>query len=158
MEENKMLSVTFSGELSDECKSYLKEQQKKFEMFKFVFYLIGVLVLSILIGAFLHWLLFVLVFVVGALPLAFIFIKSFSIGDYPVKIVIDEEALRSYTPKNEYEVSIIYVEKVVDAGDYWYFVFEGGKMPVGYICQKNLLTEGTLEDFEKIFEGKIVIN
>jgi len=100
----------------------------------------------------------VLVFVVGALPLAFIFIKSFSIGDYPVKIVIDEEALRSYTPKNEYEVSIIYVEKVVDAGDYWYFVFEGGKMPVGYICQKNLLTEGTLEDFEKIFEGKIVIN
>ena len=48
------------------------------------------------------------------------------------------------------------VKKVVDAGDWYYVVFKGGSINSAFVCQKNLLTKGTLDEFEKLFEGKLV--
>ena len=49
------------------------------------------------------------------------------------------------------------VKKVIDAGDWYYVVFSRlGDLSNAFVCQKDLLTQGTLEDFEKLFEGKLV--
>ena len=48
------------------------------------------------------------------------------------------------------------VKKVIDAGDWYYVVFKFGDISSAFVCQKDLLTQGTLEDFEKLFEDKIV--
>lgn len=48
------------------------------------------------------------------------------------------------------------VKKVIDAGDWYYVVFKFSGITGAFVCQKDLLTQGTLEDFEKLFEGKIV--
>jgi len=48
------------------------------------------------------------------------------------------------------------VKKVVDEGSYYHIKFS---FPIGMaicFCQKDLLVEGTIEEFEKLFEGKIV--
>lgn|GEM_PF-2504130 len=56
------------------------------------------------------------------------------------------------------------VRKVIDYGEWYEIVFYGRKN--GYyadeknllycICQKDLIVTGTIEDFEKLFEGKII--
>lgn len=48
------------------------------------------------------------------------------------------------------------VKEVRDYGEYYALVFPMGKLSEKFVCQKNLLTKGTLEEFEALFEGKIV--
>lgn len=45
------------------------------------------------------------------------------------------------------------IKKVIDNGKYYTVIYSG--LSNAIICQKNLLVEGTLEEFEAIFEGKI---
>lgn len=45
------------------------------------------------------------------------------------------------------------IKKVIDDGK-WYAVIYSG-LSNAIICQKDLLVEGTLEEFETLFEGKI---
>ena len=47
------------------------------------------------------------------------------------------------------------VSKVYDYGDFYFIAFVYGKFSDNFICQKDLLTSGTLEDFEELFAGKI---
>lgn len=48
------------------------------------------------------------------------------------------------------------VKEVRDYGEYYALVFPMGKLSEKFVCQKDLLTKGTLEEFEALFEGKIV--
>ena len=47
------------------------------------------------------------------------------------------------------------VSKVVDHGDFYQLVFPYGKKTNKFICQKDLLTRGSLAEFEALFIGKI---
>lgn len=47
------------------------------------------------------------------------------------------------------------VKKVIDSGDWYYVVFKWGNISNAFVCQKDLLREGTIEQFESLFEGKI---
>jgi len=47
------------------------------------------------------------------------------------------------------------VLKVIDYW-YWYEIVFKQREKMNYICQKDLIVTGTIEDFEKLFEGKIV--
>lgn len=48
------------------------------------------------------------------------------------------------------------VKKIIDAGDWYYVVFRYGDIGNSWVCQKDLITEGNIEQFEELFEGKIV--
>jgi len=52
--------------------------------------------------------------------------------------------------------SISSVNRVDDYGEWYHFVFEFGDRDVLFVCQKDLIVEGTIEEFESLFEGKIV--
>lgn len=47
------------------------------------------------------------------------------------------------------------IKKVIDYGKYYYISFYRLDPSNGIVCQKDLLTCGTIEEFEKFFEGKI---
>lgn len=47
------------------------------------------------------------------------------------------------------------VKKVRGFGDFYYLVFPLGKYTYRFVCQKDLLTSETVEDFEALFAGKI---
>lgn len=47
------------------------------------------------------------------------------------------------------------VKEVRDYGDFYYLVFPLGKYSYRFVCQKDLLTQGTLADFKTMFAGKI---
>ena len=46
------------------------------------------------------------------------------------------------------------IKKVLDAGDCYYIIYADINNCI--VCQKNLIKEGTIEEFETLFEGKIV--
>lgn len=47
------------------------------------------------------------------------------------------------------------VKKVIDYGEFYYLFVYRWDASYGIVCQKDLLIEGTIEEFEKLFEGKI---
>ena len=48
------------------------------------------------------------------------------------------------------------VTKVLDHGDFYELCFPFGKISEKFICQKSLLSKGSLDAFERLFKGKIV--
>lgn len=67
----------------------------------------------------------------------------------------DEYIIYTYTGYEEYRL-ISDVKNVKDHGDFYEFNFCFGKISDKFICQKDLLTCGTLDEFEAMFEGKII--
>ena len=47
------------------------------------------------------------------------------------------------------------VEKVLDYGDWYHFVFKFEDRDPYFICQKNLLAQRSLAEFEALFAGKL---
>lgn len=73
----------------------------------------------------------------------------------PKRIVADEESITCTTDREVVAKWLEDVKTVIDHGEFYELVFPFGKISTNFICQKNLLTKGTLEEFEALFEGKI---
>ena len=74
---------------------------------------------------------------------------------FPKRIFTDEEYIVCTSEKYEEYKLIEDASRVIDYGDFYYIVFPFGKISDKFICQKDLLTQGTLEEFEALFDGKI---
>ena len=48
------------------------------------------------------------------------------------------------------------IKKILDYGEFYDIIFYFPNKVLNCICQKDLLVEGTIEEFEKLFEDKIV--
>lgn len=58
---------------------------------------------------------------------------------------------------NQYSESRVIddVKQVIDHGEFYELTFPFGKGSEKFICQKNLLSKGSLETFEALFKGKV---
>lgn len=95
---------------------------------------------------------------IGALILMIIFYFCCSISDaVPVRIEIaDGKTITSETRKTSMTYEIEEVRLVKDLGDF-YVIYVHGVLKNGrFLCQKNLLTQGSLEEFEQVFADKLV--
>ena len=73
----------------------------------------------------------------------------------PKRIYTEDGYIICVGEKYEEYKEIADVEKVIDYGDFYELLFPFGKISDKFICQKDLLIKGKLEDFESLFEGKI---
>ena len=71
------------------------------------------------------------------------------------RVFIDEEYIVAKGEKFEVFHLISEAVRLLDYGEFYYVKFPMGKKSEHFICQKNLLTKGTLEEFEALFEVKI---
>lgn len=74
----------------------------------------------------------------------------------PQKVTVRQTAVCSQTGFRTKTLSIKDVKKVCDYGDYYYIVANFLNHSSIFVCQKDLLTKGTLEEFEMLFGDKIV--
>ena len=76
----------------------------------------------------------------------------------PISVYIDteEETIVQKSEKRETFCMLDYIATVEDHGEWYNFTFEYGHGNPYFVCQKALLAQGTIEDFEALFEGKIV--
>lgn len=98
----------------------------------------------------------VLLFIFCALAVTVLHFKKYSLKT----ISLDRKNLYILKGKRNYIVPVSGIKEIVDYGEFYqiklYFVAYVGFEFNIFICQKNLITKGTLEEFEKIFDDKIV--
>ena len=73
----------------------------------------------------------------------------------PKRINVEDEYISCVADKYSESKRIDEAKCVLDFGEFYEVVFPFGKMSEKFICQKSLLTEGTLEEFEALFADKI---
>lgn len=71
------------------------------------------------------------------------------------RIRIDDGRIICTTDKGSEIVRISDVRVIREYDEFYEMDFSFFMMSEKFICQKNLLTQGTLEDFEKMFEDKL---
>lgn len=75
-------------------------------------------------------------------------------------IIITEKDLALELWSNGKEVwrirKISKVKKVLDCGEVYYIIFKFGDITNSWICQKNNIINGTIEEFESLFQTKLV--
>lgn len=151
--------IEFSGELTGKTKEYLLKKQVAMQTK--VAIIIGILfgVPTILVSIFVS--VYALIFFV---PLAIVLvfsIKKPSEKDQktfmPKRIYIDinEETIVNECEKMERFHMISDVKEVIDYGEWYHIFFVYESRDLYFVCQKDLLTKGTIEEFEALFEGKI---
>lgn len=74
----------------------------------------------------------------------------------PKRIYIEDDTIVCIADKYSESKLVETVKSVKDYGEFYDISFPFGNLSSKYICQKSLLTKGTPEQFEKMFDGKIV--
>lgn len=82
--------------------------------------------------------------------------KRDKISFTPRKIYIKDDQIVCIADKYTETKYIEDVKCVYDHGEFYELTFPFGKISDKYICQKKLLIEGSIEEFEELFGGKIV--
>lgn len=152
--------ISFKGELSSESKKFVLKKQKKAATIMSIIQGVIFSAIVTLLGIFLDPVLFFLFAVVACIPFLNVGLWVYD-SKFITQIDFDNNIIYpSFEQKKDIErpyfvsIDVDAVKKVVDYGDFYHLIVFG-KLSA-YICQKDLITQGTIEDFEKLFEDKIV--
>ncbi len=77
------------------------------------------------------------------------------LANTPHRIAIDDGYIICIADAFEEGREVSDVKRVRDFGAFYELVFSFNRASYKFICQKDLLTQGSLEEFEKLFEGKL---
>lgn len=150
--------IEFNGYISGDAKKFfLKKERKTIRSLMLVSLL---LVSPILFSFFSFSNKFGLYFLCSVIVLIFIFpyvprskkeIKSI----IPNKIFVYDDLITCVAEKYSESQYIERVKKVYDYGDFYELIFPIYRGSDKFVCQKSLLTKGTLAEFEALFSEKI---
>lgn len=73
----------------------------------------------------------------------------------PQKVYIENDIIISESNAATESRFIKDVKEVKDYGEFYYLTFLFGKYSYHFVCQKDLLTKGSIDEFEALFDGKI---
>ena len=164
------MKITFCGELNQNSSAFLKKNERK--LVSKLYVLLQVLAIIQIVVSLLFYFIFhsektknftiCLLVIAGVLQL-FAIISAIVLSirkliSYPFLISFDTEII-SITMKSilrkfskNHELSISSTKAVEDYGDFFYVITDEGSV----LCQKDLINEGTIEQFEELFKDKIV--
>ena len=150
--------ITFQGDLSTECKKKMLKEETKLKIV--VFGIMGLLlcipavILAILVWPYFWVAVAVILFIV---PLSFFPApKKDWPKQFPTKVIIGEEELESVGDDWEDYRNMENVKCVLDYGNWYFITFNYPHKSRTFICQKDLIKEGTIEEFESLFSGRII--
>ena len=152
--------IEFKGEITGRCKKFLMAKQIKIQTTA-TSITIALFLIPLILVAY-YWNVIALIFLI---PLALLLVFSLMPPGknaqklfIPKRVYIDttEETIVNECEKMERFRMLNSVKEILDYGEWYYFIFNYEDRDPYFICQKDLLTQGTLEEFEALFEGKIV--
>lgn len=150
--------IAFTGKMSEKCQDYVfKYEGMGTRIIALVFSLvlsIPVIILSIKDD----WIwsiciipLILLVILSGIRPSK----KDYSLA-IPDRITIENGELISKSDKFEISTTMSRVKKVIDFGEWYHIQLSYPLWSSKFVCEKRLLTDGTLKDFEALFKNKLI--
>lgn len=155
--------IEFNGYLTGNSQKFFCNQIVKFQQKIMIFlYVLGLIILYtvfyLLYGYIIEprVVLLTLIFPVLSLLTPKIQTKKEKEKITPQRVYIENDIIISQSNALVESRFLTDVKEVRDYGEFYYFVFPFGKYSYRFVCQKNLLSQGSLEEFESLFEGKIV--
>lgn len=159
------LLIEFNGELSEQCRLDGAKRRNRNTLFIFLialamFGVIPTIVLGILKQTEFYYflgmtILLAVLTVLNTIPLPGIKKRVLKFKA-DIRIRIENGVIINSNFYNQKTKPISKVKKVIDAGEWYYLIFKFGDISNSWVCQKDLITQGTIEEFEKLFENKIV--
>lgn len=145
--------IIFNGEINEDCKCFLRKKQKLSAFIKFIVMFLVLSLPIICVGIavsfyFLYGLILTLLIAIADVMLD----KSF--GSIPNQIIIDDYSMEAKSSNYELSINLSCVKSVIDMGAWYNFEFDY-KINNFFVCQKDLLVEGSIKEFEKLFEDKL---
>ena len=155
--------IVFSGNIQSQCQAYIKQGEKS--LIRTCCIVVSIVILAFTVIMFfaigsaypLAWLFLIagLIFVV-----LFNFFACFKLQNKPNQgnnfytVEIAKDVLTAYMGQGSITREFQDVKNVVDKGDFYIinFYFPHTQM----ICQKDLIIQGTLEEFEELFKDYLV--
>lgn len=151
--------IEFSGYLTGEAKQRFVQKSRAFGM-KLC------LTAAVLLFPLIVWLAFrltnwvvipVYIFTIALLAVMFrLFGRKIDMALVPKTIRIEEDILTCVADQYEESKMLSDVKCVYDRGAYYEIVFPFGKLSEKFICQKDLLSKGSLSEFEALFKDILV--
>lgn len=150
--------IKFYGNITEDNKKFIIKKEKM------IFFLASVIPISIgIILTIVAAIKINIIWLIFCIPLIFfICIPLFPISKktmgliVPDKILIINDLIISEGTNFKSVRKLIDIKKIKDYGDYYQIYFKWPKKTYKFLCQKNLLIEGSIEDFEKMFFNKII--
>ena len=147
--------IVFEGEVTDkDCLLFLKKRQ----ILMFIsIYIVSIcitcpiiILLAIVIDKILYY------FIIFPVLVVFLMLIRIKIGA-PVKVTVSADYVCAYGKTKEATSRVPFdsVLEVIDMGA-WYKFKYNLTINVFTVCQKDLIVEGTLEEFEELFADKLV--
>ena len=168
--------IEFKGEFSNDCKLYMAKKALRlfaFVLFITIFIMLIPMVIVLIIGqedstlffmAEVTVILLCILFLAGIVLIVCSFIhkivaataKKYNTKNLPNRVIIDDKMIeKDGEVINEYAL-ISKVKKVIDEGEWYFILFYFPYKQANCICQKNLITKGSIEEFEELFKDKII--
>ena len=152
--------IEFKGELTGACKKFLLKRQVKLQIISVSITLVLFTIPTIWIAilkyplALLFLIPYAMFLLFAALPPSKKSQKNF----VPLRVFVDleENMIVHQCETQERFHDLSSVKKVEDYEDWYYFYFYFSDRDWYFVCQKNLLTQGNLDEFEALFDGKLV--
>lgn len=152
--------ITFNGEVSDNARFFMKKLEANTVIIVSCIFFAIFSIPIILLGIYDDWIAAVF-FAPLSLPVLFGVLYRTIPTDLkkirmPTKVSIMSDIMISSGKDFEYGRYYDDVKKVVDYGEWYHMVFYFPHKIVYYVCQKDLIREGTIEEFEELFKDKLV--
>lgn len=95
------------------------------------------------------------VYLILGILFPYLFMK-FDKTHIPKQITINDDTILCVTDEiGADRKKIEQIKEVKEYSEYYFIIFKGLNIPPHFICQKDLLTQGSLEEFENLFAEKI---
>ena len=150
--------IEFKGELSKELKKIIS---RRLNTATYVALLLTSIVIALPLALIIKWP-YSLGIIIGTAFMWIVFVIYGLIGKkaFPQRIYIEveDEIITLDRGINSHYASLSDVKEVIDNGT-WYdikFYYCARKLNMDCICQKDLLTQGTIEQFEELFKDVLV--
>lgn len=160
-----MAIFEFRGEVSGNCKKYILRQEAKIMLFGAIFasVLVGIPTIIIMICSLSDTIPWYWILAIDLTLIAFFLIlagKPASKKDQkmilPSRVIFTEDGLIiSEGEKFKISCYIKNVKSVFDMGEWYHISCGNGVGPGRFVCQKNLIKVGSIEEFEAFFKNKI---
>lgn len=161
--------IEFKGKLSNKCKEYVVKSSWQLGLFVVIAVCIPFIILLIVLSIIDDW-----VYLLMLLPIALL-IFFFSLkpgtkayrklagkngkiydGELTWHIIIKGDKISAEGTQRSEIKHLSNVKKVVDMGDWYKIYFYFPHKSDLFICQKDLIIQGTTEEFESLFSDKII--
>ena len=151
--------IKFEGQISGQSLTYILNQHRRrnFISASIVAAVISVVIVVVAV-------LYGMVFLIGlAFPIIFVAISivakpsknTYSLIS-PQRVYIEGDTLVTENENFSFSRTLDQVETVIDFGEGYYVKFAPAFKCPHFVCQKSLLVSGSVEEFEKLFVGKMV--